>query len=376
MTNHSRLAPKPCTPAAAWETQKFLAEKPPVRNDSQAGPDLAEQFRHSGWAPFRRRVMAAMAAVPAISERRASSFRGCGCDAYVEWRWVSSAMVGKEWRIRSTKCHDRFCIPCSNERGSRIRSSLLQHMYQRQNMKLLTLTLRASSDNLTTILDRLTRCFRLLRNRPIWKKNVSGGCAIIETKVGQGSGEWHAHFHVILESKFISHATLADEWEKITGDSRIVDIRPMQAKGGGVQYITKYVTKAGDPSIVLSPKHLQEALIAFHSRRLISTLEAGEGCNSRRNPMMTWYRLQLGSGRASDASIRYSQTPPVEIIPPLPLFACSDAAPHVRPILPPSQWMACDECGKFIWNVQCEGCRRFLCDNCNDMHPCTGEATR
>lgn len=284
MTTNSRMADKPCISGAAWETQKFLAEKPIEHHASTPTTDLAEQFRHSGWAPFRRRVMDAMAQVPTISERRASSFRGCGCDAFVEWRWVSSARVGKEWRIRSTKCHDRFCVPCSAERSSRIRSSLLQHMYQRQNMKLLTLTLKASSDDLTTILDRLTRCFRLLRNRPIWKKNVSGGCAIIETKVGAGSGEWHSHFHVLLESKFISHAVLADEWEKITGDSRIVDIRPMQAHGGGVQYITKYVTKAGDPSIVLSPKHLQEALIAFTSRRLISTFGTWRGLQLSEKP--------------------------------------------------------------------------------------------
>lgn len=284
MKTTSRLAEKPCIGGDEWQTTKFLSEKSPP---AVAAPlklsgrnehcDLAEQFRHSGWAPFRRRVMDAMAAVPCISERRASAFRGCGCDAYVEWRWVSSARVGKEWRVRSTKCHDRFCVPCSADRSSRIRSSLLQHMYRRDNMKLLTLTLKASDATLTAILDRLTRCFRLLRNRPIWKKNVMGGCAIIETKVGQGSGEWHAHFHVLLEAKFISHAVLADEWEKITGDSRIVDIRPMQAHGGGVQYITKYVTKAGDPSIVMSPKHLQEALIAFTSRRLISTFGSWRG---------------------------------------------------------------------------------------------------
>jgi hypothetical protein len=287
---HSRLADKPCISGDAWDTQKFLAEKPPVHHAPAPATDLAEQFRHSGWAPFRRRVMDAMAAVPTVSERRASSFRSCGCDAHVEWQWVTSHHQAKTYRIRSTKCHDRFCVPCSTERSGRVRASLMTHLMHRQNMKLLTLTLRASDDDLTTILDRLTRCFRLLRNRPIWKKNVQGGCSIIETKVGSGSGQWHAHFHVLLESKFISHAVLADEWEKITGDSRIVDIRPMQAHSGGVQYITKYVTKAGDPSIVMSPRHLQEALIAFQSRRLISTFG-------------TWRGLQLSEAPDDDLVI-------------------------------------------------------------------------
>jgi hypothetical protein len=284
MNTPSRLADKPCSEGSSWQTQKFLSEKPIESSSLEPRQDLAEQFRHSGWMPLRRRVIAAMASLPEISERRQSAFRSCGCDAHVEYRFLSCGGVAKDYRIRSTKCHDRFCVPCSNARASRIQSSLLQHMYGRTSMKLLTLTLRASTADLTSILDRITRCFRLLRNRPVWKKNVQGGCAIIETKLGSGSKEWHVHFHVLLESKYLPHATLSAEWLKITGDSSIVDIRPMQAHGGGVQYITKYVTKAADSSIVMSPRHLAEAIIAFTSRRLISTFGTWRGLQLSESP--------------------------------------------------------------------------------------------
>jgi hypothetical protein len=275
--NNSRLADKPCTPADASLVQQFLSQKPSDNIAQVQTPDLAEQFRHGGWAPFRKRVDAALAATPGISPRRLSAFRGCGCDAYVEYRLIGRDNPAKEFRIRSTKCHDRFCVPCAAERSSRIRDSLARHMYQRENMSLITLTLAASTAPLTEILDRITRCFRLLRNKPLWKKAVQGGCSIIETKLGEGSGAWHVHFHILAETKFLHQARLSELWHSITGDSRIVDIRRVGAHSGAISYITKYVCKAADHSIVMSPKHLQEAITAFNGRRLVSTFGTWRG---------------------------------------------------------------------------------------------------
>ena len=275
--NNSRLADKPCSAGTRWDTQKFLAEKPAEGNASGFSSDLAEQFRHGGWAPFRKRVDDALVITPGISPRRLSAFRSCGCDAFVEFRTVGFENKSTDYRIRSTKCHDRFCVPCASERSRRIRDSLLRHMNGRENLSLITLTLKASTDPLTTILDRITRCFRLLRNKPLWKKQVQGGCSIIETKTGQGSGEWHVHFHVVAEAKFLNQRVLSDLWLNITGDSSIVDIRRVGAHAGAVQYITKYITKAADHSIVMSPKHLGEAITAFNGRRLVSTFGTWRG---------------------------------------------------------------------------------------------------
>lgn len=277
-------------------TKKFLSslpEVPPSTTDSP--PDLAEDFRHGGWAPFRRRVAQALSATPGITPRRLAAFRTCGCDAFVHGRTIHPALPSiMEYKIRATKCHDRFCVPCSQERSNRIRQSLLTHMAPLEGLKLITLTLAASDKPLSAILDRITRCFRLLRNKAIWKKNVQGGVAIIETKLGKNSGTWHVHFHVVAAAKYIPQAKISEEWLAITGDSRIVDIRPVGAKTGAVSYITKYITKAADHSIVTSESHLSEAIVAFTGRRLVTTFG-------------TWRGLQLMERPADDSDTYWDE---------------------------------------------------------------------
>ena len=304
-SEHSRSAPKSLIPSEGptqppteprlpaeneWSenTKKFLSEAPPPPPDARPEfipqPSLNEDFRHSGWAPARRRVIAAMEELPEVSERRLGALKFCGWDAFVQVHRHPLTNAVTEARVRSTKCHDRFCVPCSQERSSCIRSVLLTHMMQKQNLKLITLTLKASSDPLTKILDRIGKAFRILRNKPLWKKCLKGGCSIVETKIGKNSGEWHCHLHVIAEGKFIDQSLLADLWLDVTGDSRIVDVRPVGAKTGAVSYITKYVTKAADHSIVMSPRHLAEAIVAFTGRRLVSTFGTWRGLKLMERP--------------------------------------------------------------------------------------------
>lgn len=247
-------------------------------------PDLVENFRHSGWAPTRKRVETALTECPCVSPRRLSAFRACGCDAFVEAFRATHSDTFTDFRVRSTKCHDRFCVPCSNERSLRIRDSLTRHMYKRPNMSLITLTFAASDKTLTEILDNAGRCFRILRNWSAWKKAVKGGAAIIETKIGEGSGKWHVHYHVLAETGFLKQSDLSERWFEITGDSKIVDIRRVGAVCGAVSYITKYVTKAADPSIIRDPVRLRESIEAFTGRRLVSTFGTWRGLQLMERP--------------------------------------------------------------------------------------------
>jgi hypothetical protein len=276
----------------------FLSREGESTRSPQAPLDpvenLAETFRHGGWMPTRRRVEQALRDTPGISHRRHDAFCKCGCDARVEWAYPATFngyanphTTVREYRIISTKCRDRFCVPCAGERSGRIRAALLQHMADKKNLSLITLTLKASSDPLGKILDRITRHFRNLRSKALWKKNISGGVAIIETKLGSGSGAWHVHFHVIAEAKYVHKDALSQLWEKITGDSRIVDVKRVGALTGAVKYITKYVTKAADQSIINSPRHLSEALTGFAARRLVTTFGS-------------WRGLQLNEGTDDD----------------------------------------------------------------------------
>jgi hypothetical protein len=63
---------------------------------------------------------------------------------------------------------------------------------------------------------------------------IAGAVWSYEIKRGSGSNLWHPHLHMIalVETPPCKYA-LRDEWLRITGDSKIVDVQPMYGKNGG-----------------------------------------------------------------------------------------------------------------------------------------------
>ena len=69
---------------------------------------------------------------------------------------------------------------------------------------------------------------RHLRNRTCEAKKASASVWSYEFKKGKNSGLWHPHAHAIwLCEEEPSQIKLSEEWDKITGDSYIVNIKPM-----------------------------------------------------------------------------------------------------------------------------------------------------
>jgi len=261
-------------------TAAFLAASPEPTTSQPANINttaLAESFRHSCWMPTRKKIDSALQAAPGVTPRRLEAFRTCGCDARVEGRYLSQMKHAVEYRILSTKCHDRFCLPCSQERARLIRSRLLDHMFKRKQLSLITFTMVHRKAPLKTQLDEITLYFRKLRGMKIWKKNVKGGVCIIEAKVGKDDGLWHIHMHTICEARYIHQPDLVEAWREASGGSFIVDVRRVGAMTGAVQYVTKYVTKAADQTVINSRPHLVEAVVDFAGRRLVSTFGTWRG---------------------------------------------------------------------------------------------------
>ena len=255
---------------------------------SQTTQDVGCLFRHSGWRADRSRVEQALSELgsltpepgaPAVGSRRLLAFQQCGADAYVEQCTYAASTPNPriEYRLRTACCKDRFCVPCSNARASRIRSSLLEHMHGKEKLSLITLTLKADGQSLITILDRAYAHFRSLRSLDLWRRAVHGGAAIIEAKVGKDGKRWNVHWHIVAEAGYLDKTDLSRAWLTITGDSFIVDIRRVGSLGGAVSYVTKYVTKAADSQVVRSPRHLREAILGFIGRRLVTTFGTWRG---------------------------------------------------------------------------------------------------
>lgn len=173
-------------------------------------------------------------------------------------------------RIFKARCRSRLCPLCIKLRSYQVMADLLKIVSTFDAPKLLTLTLKACSDPLRDQLDRLTRSFAALRRRPLWKDHCHAGAFTIELTFNPRTGLWHPHLHAVLDSDFLKQADLADAWQEITGDSRIVDIRAAHSRAQVAKYICKYVTKSGDAS-AFRRHALGEWASALHGKRLFTT---------------------------------------------------------------------------------------------------------
>lgn len=226
--------------------------------------DVERSFRHSGWALERLRVRHALltANVPASRYER---FCDCGSDCVVEF-----SPSRNRHRTRANYCGDRFCLPCSRARASRVRGKVESLLGQEKPL-LITLTVRNSRPALNDALNHLLSSFRRLRQQKIWRTAVVGGAAFVEVKKGARSGAWHPHLHVIAVGKYIPAKELSDAWLEATGDSFRVDIQRAASVEDGVGYGTKYATKGWTAEVVRDPDALVECILALRARRLCVT---------------------------------------------------------------------------------------------------------
>lgn len=228
-------------------------------------PSLSVAFRHSGWARLRRLVVESLRRT-AQPETRIASFADCGSHSYV----LQSIENRKLYRLAGSSCHDRFCLPCANERSHAIALNVIEHLVGKQS-RFLTLTLKATNDPLAVQLHRLYAAFQTLRRRAFWKRHVTGGVAFLECKWLQGTRHWHPHFHILIEGGYMHYQRLKSLWYEITGDSYIIDIRLVRTSAEAARYVTKYASKPFNSSYVNRPDLLDEAVVALKGRKLVVT---------------------------------------------------------------------------------------------------------
>jgi hypothetical protein len=242
--------------------------------------ELESRFRHSGWAVRRYQVWQALMRTHA-GDSRLARFANCGSGL-----WLQKSADGQDIRLTSNCCHDRWCIPCQTARSAALVEALAREI-DTSKCRLLTLTLRAGNTSLIAQLDRLYRSFATFRRRADWKDHVRGGCGFCEVKIGSGSGLWHVHLHAIIEGSWWHQRDISRAWHEITGDSSIVDIRPIGDAGQVSHYVCKYVTKPADASVYAVPARLDELIIALKGRRLAL-------------PFGSWSKINLTDRPADD----------------------------------------------------------------------------
>lgn len=139
---------------------------------------------------------------------------------------------------------------------------------------LVTLTVKDGSD--------LRERFRHLQTaqRELWMRKHRGrGSAVdgieaavwsYEVKRGAGSGLWHPHLHMVaMARQQPEQVRLSDEWHSITGDSFIVDVRPIDQAdpASGFLEVFKYALKFSD----MEPADTVRAWEVLQRRRLVAS---------------------------------------------------------------------------------------------------------
>lgn len=245
--------------------------------------EIETTFRHSGWLQARARVESALRDAGA-SAGRLERFAKCGSDCIVQ---VSED--GKQTRVRGCFCGDRFCVPCSTARASRARRKLMR-MSEGQELRFLTLTLRATSDPLVEVLAHLRKSFTRLRRSGLWRRSVDRGAAFVEITRGRTGTHWHVHLHAIVGGKYIPKPILSETWKWASGGSFIVDVQGISGKEDVLRYVTKYAAKGFDPSVLQRREHLIECMVALRGSRMMMTFGAwyAAGGEDEPEPEQKW----------------------------------------------------------------------------------------
>lgn len=185
------------------------------------------------------------------------------------------------------------CSLCAIRRASRLMAAYLER-YQAIRKKrpdisahLATLTVRNSHD-LGEVLAHLLVSLRTLNrrrsrmNQPSIMHSIEGGVYSVELTHDKDTG-WHPHVHAIWLSADPSMSEqsatfrLRTEWQQITGDSFMCDIRPIKAEtnmpddidphAGGFAEVFKYAMKPSE----LGADRLIEAYPNLAGKRLIGS---------------------------------------------------------------------------------------------------------
>ena len=258
---------------------------PMTRSESLHLPagSLSETFRHSGWAGSRLRVYNSLHRTHQ-SVSRIMGFADCGARAYV-YRSIDDPDV---CRVAGSACHDRFCMPCTRERGQAIAANVATRLAARP-ARFVTLTIRTDGLGLAAGIVKLQHAFRRLLRSKLWLARVTGGAAFVEAKYSPTKQRWHPHLHVICQGRYIPHELLRKAWLTITGDSHIVRIQFVKSEQSVLNYVTTYAAKTLRTADFPTDASLDEAVLALHGTRLCRTFGAWRGTDlTDTHPEGTW----------------------------------------------------------------------------------------
>ena len=226
---------------------------------------LGERITRYGQAHTRSNLMLDhLRDDPSESSRKAAASLST-CGNYLHFREYFT--VGKVRLHNATFCKQHLICPlCAIRRGAKAlgayltRWQVIQAEHPELRPYLLTLTVK-NGDDLEERQAHLTKSLRKLldkrrnfnagsRGHP-WTELCKGQGGVYTLELTNKGKGWHPHCHmIVLASSQPSQTALSAEWHKITGDSMIVDCRPITGDPSeGFMEVFKYAVKFSDLSL-------------------------------------------------------------------------------------------------------------------------------
>ncbi len=194
-----------------------------------------------------------------------SRFEVCRTLAWFVWN-VEIEMI----RVHSNSCRLRWCPVCAEARSNTIAHSCCEFFSKQSAVRFLTLTQKHTDLSLDEQITRIKKSFAQLRRCAGWRKYVTGCVWFLQVKPSCGGKWWHVHLHMLLTGSYIPQKWLSEKWLKVTGDSKIVDIRSVCNLDSALSDVVRY---AGRPANLLdvSEKYRMELVCATDKIRICGT---------------------------------------------------------------------------------------------------------
>lgn len=241
----------------------------------QRSREMAKHLRDNGTTPRHQKLHA--------------DIRGCA--NYLVFNHYYTRDEIRLAKARTCKKH-LLCPFCARARGAKLVEKQMERVGQvmADSPKLIPAMLTLTVKNGPDLLERfnhLIGSFRTLQNRRrTYFKNGRGSTefakidgAVFSVEFTNKGNGWHPHLHAfVLLDDYIDQAALSSEWERVTGDSSVVDIRKVKANKTGtladaMTEVFKYAVKFSDLDLDLN----LEAYETLLGKRLLGSFGSLHG---------------------------------------------------------------------------------------------------
>ena len=179
--------------------------------------------------------------------------------------------------VASNSCRLRWCPICADSKRWFISQSVSLWAQNKPNLRFMTLTLRHSTEQLSSQIDRLYKAFKLLRNLKQFKSYCKGGIWFFQVKKSSDNLTWHPHLHCLIVGYYIPQIWLSNMWFRSSKCSKVVDIRKVYKPEKVSQYVARYAARPANLKDYTEAERM-EIFESFHGRRLCGTWGAGKDC--------------------------------------------------------------------------------------------------